>query len=84
MRVASGRTEVVRWNATAIGMVKRMRINVVTLSGSGQVSRVLEGSGKKKKKMKMIDVEIAVRGRVWKMNTMMKAGTVADGGKFGM
>ena len=84
MRVASGRTEVVRWNATAIGMVKRMRINVVTLSGSGQVSRVLEGSGKKKKKMKMIDVEIAVGGRVWKMSTMMKAGTVADGGKFGM
>lgn len=83
MRAASGRTEVVRWNAIVIGMVKRMRISVVTLSGSGQVSPVLEGSGKKKKKM-MIDVEIAVRGRVWKMSTMMKASTVAGGGKFGM
>lgn len=82
MRVASGRTEVVRWNAIVIGMMKRMRINVVTLSGSCQVSPVLEGSGKKK--MMMIDVEIAVGGRVWKMSTMMKASTVAGGGKLGM
>lgn len=81
MRVASGRTEVVRWNAIVIGMMKRMRMNVVTLSGSCQVRPVLEGSGKKKK---MIYVEIAVRGRVWKMSTTAKQSTVDGGGKIGM
>jgi hypothetical protein len=67
-----------------IGMMKRkrMRTNVILLSGSCLVSLVWEGDGQKKRIM--IGAEIAVRGRVWKMVTMMKGSTVAGRGKLGM